>query len=148
VLKLILLLSVFFSAKVLAQVTVLEPLNFGTIVVVKNTPSSSITLLPSGTSSTTNIHLMHSGNPAELLFEGYGARVQLNISDTGVYPSLSRVNGGNAFILNNVIYASSVTTNAYGMGVLKVGGQLSTSGNGQPYIDDNYSTTIELTISY
>lgn len=144
----ILLLSAFFSTTLFAQVTVLEPLNFGTIVVVKNIPGSSITLLPNGTSSATNIHLMQSGHPAELLIEGYGARVQLNISDMGVYSPLERVNGRNKFTLNNIIYAPSIITNAYGMGILKVGGQLSTSGNGQPYLDDSYSTTIELTISY
>ncbi|MBE0360304.1 MULTISPECIES: DUF4402 domain-containing protein [Pseudoalteromonas] len=146
--KPILLLSAFYSVNALSQVTVLEPLSFGTIVVVENTPSSSVTLLPSGTSSGTNIHIMRNGYPAELLFEGFGARVQINITDSGVHQPLTRINGGTAFTLDNIIYANSIVTNAYGMATLKIGGQLSASGDGQLYLDDNYSTTVEITIAY
>lgn len=143
------LLSFLFSSNTFSQVTVIEPLNFGTIVVVKNTASSSITLFPNGASTSNNIHFIERGHPAELLLEGFGARVQVNISDTGSQPSLRRVNSGNVFTLTNLIYPNStITTNSYGMATLKIGGQLNASGNGQSYLDDQYSTTVEITIAY
>ena len=145
----ILFACIFYCANSLAQVTVLEPLNFGTIVIPDNTSIRSITLLPNGGSTSNSIYLMQSGHPAELLLEGLGAGVQISFSDAGVFTALSRVNGGNAFTLSNISYSNTVvTTNAYGMATVKIGGQLNTSGNAQPYLDDRYSTTIEITIAY
>lgn len=147
--KPILLLSACYSANALSQITVNESLNFGTIVIAKNTPGSSITLFPNGSSTGNNIYRMKNGHPAELLFEGYGAGVQINITDIGYQPSLKRVNGGNEFILTRLIYSNSViTTNSRGTAILRIGGELSVSGNGQPYLDDSYSTLVELVISY
>ncbi|GAB0110333.1 hypothetical protein [Pseudoalteromonas distincta] len=143
------LFFLIFSNYTLADISVIDALNFGTIVIVKNTPDTSMTLFPNGATTTRNIHVMQVGQPAELLFEGYGPGVQINVSDTGTQQPMRRVNGGNEFTINNLIFSrTTITTNAYGMATLKIGAQLKTSGNGLNYLDDSYSTTAEITIAY
>lgn len=147
--KYILSLSLAINSCAFADVSVIEPLNFGTIVIVENTSDTSLTVFPNGSVTSRNIHIMQGGHPAELLFEGYGPGVQINISDVGGQPSLRRVNGGNEFTISNLIFSrTTVTTNAYGMATVKIGAQLKTSGNGLNYLDDSYSSTVEITIAY
>ena len=64
--KLILLiLAVFLTTDLYAQVTPLEQLNFGKIVISDNQSVSSITLLPSNTNTLTNkIYLLEKGHAA------------------------------------------------------------------------------------
>ncbi|MBG9997762.1 MULTISPECIES: DUF4402 domain-containing protein [Pseudoalteromonas] len=144
----ILIFSALFCTSAYSQITMIEPLDFGTIVVVKNEPGSSITVQKNGSSSGVNVHIIKRGAPAELLFENFGARVQIYITDSGNYQKLSRINGGTQFTLDSLIYTNSITTNAYGMAVLAIGGKLVLSGDGESYLDDRYSTTIDITISY
>ncbi len=147
--KLFLILCLCLIGKAYAQVSVIEPLNFGTIVVIKNMPDTAVTIFPNGSTTSKNIHIMQRGQPAELLFEGYAPRIQITVSDFATPTQFRRVNGGNEFILSNLTFLpSTVVTNAYGMATVKIGGQLNTSGNGLPYLDGSYSATVEVTIAY
>ena len=147
--KLFLILCLCLIGKAYAQVSVIEPLSFGTIVVVKNAPDTSVTLSPNGSITSKNIHIMQVGQPAELLFEGLAPRIQITVNDFASPTQFRRVNGGNEFILSNLTFLpATVTTNAYGMATVKIGGQLTTSGNGLPYLDGNYSALVEVTIDY
>lgn len=147
--KFYLIVCLCLSGTVYAQVSVIEPLSFGAIVVVKNTPDTAVTLFPNGSTTSKNIHIMQVGQPAELLFEGFAPRIQITVNDFASPIQLRRVNGGNEFTLSNLTFLpATVTTNAYGMATVKIGGQLATSGNGLPYLDDSYSAIVEVTIDY
>jgi len=147
--KYYLIICLCFIGKVCAQVSVMEPLSFGTIVVVKNTLDTAVTLSPNGSSISKNIHIMQRGQPAELLFEGFAPRIQITVNDFSSPTQFRRVNGGNEFTLSNLTFSPAiVTTNSYGMAIVKIGGQLTTSGNGLPYLDGNYSAIVEVTIDY
>ncbi|MFT7356138.1 MAG: hypothetical protein ACI92T_003190 [Pseudoalteromonas distincta] len=147
--KFYLIICISLIGKVYGQVSVIEPLSFGTIVVVKNAPDTSVTLSPNGSITSKNIHIMQVGQPAELLFEGLAPRIQITVNDFASPTQFRRVNGGNEFTLSNLTFLpATVTTNAYGMATVKIGGQLTTSGNGLPYLDGSYSAIVEVTIDY
>lgn len=143
----ILAASLTFSS--CAQVTLLEQLSFGKIVISDNQSISSITLLPSNTNTLTNkIYLLEKGHAAELLLEGYPARIQVNVSDFVSDQPLNNIFGGASLILNQLIYNATITTDTTGTALLRVGGQLSTSGDGNTYKDGIFDTTIEVTLNY
>lgn len=141
--------ALLFMPQVYAQVTMLEQLNFGKLVISSNQTASSLTLLPSNTNSFTNhITLLEKGHVGQLLLEGFPARIQINVSDLVSEQSLNNTFGGPPLVLNRLIYNSPVLTNSLGTALLRVGGQISTTGDGRSYNDGNYNTTVEVEISF
>jgi len=66
----LLILAAFLTTDLYAQVTPLEQLNFGKIVIIDNQSVSSMTLLPSNINTLTNkIYLLEKGHAAELLLK-------------------------------------------------------------------------------
>jgi len=148
-LKYLVSLSFLLVTTAQARVTQLESLDFGKVVIQKNDRVSSITLLPSNTTTTTNdIYMFAKGHSAELAFEEYPAHIQLTISDFVNDEIVDNVYGGADFILNQLLYQNIITTDSYGSALLNIGGQLSTSGDSGSYYDGYYDATVEITINY
>ncbi|WP_405128076.1 DUF4402 domain-containing protein [Pseudoalteromonas sp. PB2-1] len=146
-----LLSALLLSAGSVAQQTIteLEPLSFGLLAITDNSSVSSVTVLPSNTSASSNsIYVVKQGRAAELLFEGYGARIQVTISDNVNNQPLSNLHNNQRFYLNRLIYNPTLVTDSYGSAVLKVGGQISTSGDGSTYNDGYYDATVSLTVDF
>lgn len=141
--------SIVFSFSAVSQVSVLQPLNFGTIVVAKNERVSTLELLPNGRSSSTNdIHMIEAGEAAEILIENFPPRIQLTISDAVINTPLTRSSGGISLTLNKLIYRNDIVTNGLGVAELNIGGQISTSGSGGNYSDEEFKSVIQITIEY
>lgn len=146
---LIAFLFLFCISSAHARITQLEPLNFGKLVVQKNNRVSSITILPSNTSSSTNdIYIFEKGHSAEFALEGFPARAQLTVSDFVSNQIVDNVFGGATFVLNRLIYQNTITTDSFGSALLNVGGQLSTSGDNSTYYDGYYDATVEITVNF
>lgn len=147
--KIILIFMLCISFRAFGGVTILEPLDFGKLVIGSNNRVSSITLIPGNTSTSTNdIYILKQGHTAELLLEGYPARKQINISNFISNQPVTNLYGGEDFILERLIHPSSVNTDSYGSVLLNIGGQLNTTGSGGVYLDGNYDATIEITIDF
>lgn len=131
------------------SITQLEPLRIGALIVADNQRESTATILPTGSIFSTNdIYILERGQPAELLFEGYGARVQLNISDFTVDEKLINSYISEYFIIKKLIYNKVIFTDYHGTALLKVGAQIATTGDNKDYKDTIYDTSISLTIDF
>ncbi|MBQ4831899.1 DUF4402 domain-containing protein [Pseudoalteromonas sp. MMG010] len=141
---------IIFSCELSSQITVLQQLNFGTIVVAKNERVSSLELLPNGRSNITNdIHIVEAGEPAEILLDGLLPHQALSISHTASNTSLTRVSASTPFfILNELVYNTDIVTNGHGTAVFNVGGKINTLGNGSHYTDETFSAQFQLIIEY
>lgn len=147
--KYIYTIALLLSPQLCAQITILEQLSFGKLVISNNHIVSSLTLQTSNTSNfTNNITLFEKGHVGQLLLEGFPARVQINVSDFVSDQPMSNIFGGPPLVLNRLIYNSPVFTNSLGTALLRVGGRISTTGDGRSYNDGNYNTTVEVEISF
>ncbi|MFT6206149.1 MAG: hypothetical protein ACJA0T_000046 [Colwellia sp.] len=142
-----------FSSPVNADSTLLEPLSFGTIVVINNDSVGSITIEPDGDITLTGPTLiLNPGQPALVRFSNLSPYTKLNITANVVQATTSLVNGvSEQFTLSNITTLPSVTTDALGTAIVSVGGTIETSGIGVgagDYLDTTYTATFRVTINF
>jgi hypothetical protein len=143
----------FYSDKVSAGNTLLEPLNFGTIVVINNDSVGKITIALDGKITLEGpISIITPGHPAQFRFSNLPSYTQLNVT-ANVLSATTTIAAGTSeqFTLSNMVTLPSVTTNALGTVLVLVGGTLETSGVGVGdggYLDTTYSATYEVTVDF
>lgn len=152
----ILLIAVLVSLNiknVLAGNTVVELLDFGTIVVINNDSIGQITVNLNGSTTVAGpIILLVPGQPAEIEFFGYPAYTPLSITSNVVTATTTIPFGSSEqFTLTSVNTLPSVTTDVLGTVIVTVGGTIQTSGVGVgvgEYLDTTYSATYEVIVNF
>lgn len=128
---------------------VLEPLNFGTLVIAKNDRVSSVKLPTNHAMSSNNdIHIMERGHPARLVFEGLPANTLVNISSSSTNVELKKDGFSPVFVIAQLLYQPTLQSNVYGEIELVIGAILQTSGTGTNYTDGEYRATVDIELSY
>ena len=126
-----------------------EPLYFGVFAISSNSSQSSISVSVNNHTYATNaIHTIKGGRAAEIRLVNFPIYTRLFI--TAVLPQKTTVFAGSTeqFVLSQVDMPSSVITNSNGEASIRVGGTLTTSGNGGRYLNTTYDVTLMLSLNY
>lgn len=141
----------FFSiTNAYATVTPIQELNFGTIVVTKNTSISSVQIDPVGNVQIIGgIAVIDEGNHAVYELSDLPVNRVIDV-DVDVINStmISDSSSEETFTFSLIRNEDTVRTNDSGVGILTFGGKIETSGNTSiRYTDTNYNSTIQITIN-
>ncbi|NTS75668.1 DUF4402 domain-containing protein [Catenovulum sp. SM1970] len=144
---------VFYTSFSFAESRVLvEPLNFGRIVIADNSAVSEITITQSGYITNTNkIFILEPGNPGEIHFYDYPHYYQLDVSVNIVTPytyQSGMVTTTEQFELVNIDTANRISVDGTGFARLLIGGTLRSTGNSLPYQSIAYQAIYEIDVSY
>ncbi|WOT05605.1 DUF4402 domain-containing protein [Shewanella youngdeokensis] len=126
-----------------------EPLSFGSIIITDNSTVGSITVPAYGNTVTSGgVMVLTPGNPAELVFTDYIPYSTLTV--TPMLPVTTSITSGitEQFTLDQIDIPSRIRTDSAGMARVKMGGRLTTSGNGGRYINTAYKAVFHIDISY
>ncbi|MGS0682977.1 DUF4402 domain-containing protein [Shewanella sp. 125m-7] len=126
-----------------------QPLSFGTIVIRDNSIQSSVTVPTYGHSTSSGQLLIISpGKAAEMVITDYPPYVELSI--TPMLPVTTTVASGDTeqFTLSEIYIEQNIRTDSAGVASAKMGGKLSTSGNGKHYLNTSYRAVFYIDISY
>jgi hypothetical protein len=149
--KFLLLLILLTAHSSQADITTVEPLSFGTIVVQGNSSVSEISIDTKNKLTKTNyIRILNLGQRGEYFLSDFPAFTQLftsaNITSS---ETASSVGSSQQFTLSALTTAPSVTTDGDGTATIFVGGTLQTSGSGiGQYFDTGYTVSFELTVDF
>ncbi|MGC9386781.1 MAG: DUF4402 domain-containing protein [Hydrogenovibrio sp.] len=134
------------------DITIEEPLNFGRIAIKDNNSLQTLRIRTNGhINKTDGIIVLEPGQPGRYFLYNFPANTTLDIQV--LQPAVSTGFSGSSplqatFILLPQLELSQYTTNLLGEVTLPLGGELTTSGDGQPYSEGNYSDTYNLLINY
>ncbi|WP_299804435.1 DUF4402 domain-containing protein [uncultured Shewanella sp.] len=146
------ILSLIFCLATLgvkAEVFFEQPLSFGTIVIRDNSIQSSVMVPTYGHSTSSGQLLIISpGKAAEMVITDYPPYVELSI--TPMLPVTTTVASGDTeqFTLSEIYIEQNIRTDGAGVASAKMGGKLTTSGNGKHYLNTSYQAVFYLDISY
>ncbi len=142
--------SVVFAGLVNATITPLQSLNFGTIVVTKNTFASTITIDPAGNVQVVGgIVIISPGNHAVYELSDLPANRNISVDvaslNSNMIPSVA---SEETFNFSLVTSGNPVITDNNGVALLSVGGKITTSGSGGiRFTDADYTAVIQITIN-
>ncbi|WP_046003489.1 DUF4402 domain-containing protein [Pseudoalteromonas rubra] len=148
---LIYILSVLLSVPGYGAITLNSDLNFGKIIVASPHQIGSVTVSPTGaTSSSGSIHVIQKGHPAELLLEDFPVGVYLNVTTYLLNDQLNHTSQSTAGHLGITAlhHVDRVYTDRFGRARLVIGGTMQSQPLAHAYLDGNYQTTVSLEISY
>ncbi len=147
--KLLLLLGL--SMPSVADLIVDSPLSFGEIAITGNASVSTVTITRSGGALSTNrIFIIRPGSPGVYTLSNLPPYVVANLSvDLPAYSAMTYPNTAQ-FTMTSVDMPASVSVNAAGSAQFKIGGTLSTSGEGAKnyYSGADYFIYLNLNIIY
>jgi hypothetical protein len=135
-------------SSVICHARVIEPLNFGSIVVPRNNEVSSLTIYPDNHIKVEGLYVYEPGNPALLVMESLSPGAQVFISDNVSNTRLASGSDNQYFVIEKLHYRKSHIINQHGELTLSIGATLKTSANGQPYFDSRYSSILEISLDY
>ncbi|WAJ70814.1 DUF4402 domain-containing protein [Catenovulum adriaticum] len=148
----IFIFSIFLLPVVcLAQLDMIQPLTFGTIVVGKNDGVSYIEVSPLGTMKAYNhIWIIKSGQNAEFLVSNLPPYKEVNIQvDTLTTTTSTQINDTEQFLVDTVtILPSPITTDSTGKAKIYIGAVLKTTGNNKIYLNTEYTANFRITLNY
>ena len=147
--KLLLLLGL--SMPSVADLIVDNPLNFGEIAITGNASVSTVTITRSGGAlSTNNIYIIRPGSPGVYTLSNLPPYVVANLSVDLPASSAMTYSNTAQFTMTAVDIPASVNVNASGSAQFKMGGTLSTSGEGTKsyYSGADYVIYLNLNIIY
>ncbi|CAH9066145.1 hypothetical protein PSECIP111951_03511 [Pseudoalteromonas holothuriae] len=136
----------FGSISTFAQV--IEPLDFGTLVIVQNNQESSISVFHDGRVVTSGLYTHTRGHPALLIVDSLQPNSRVYISDNVSQVRLNNNFDNQHFIVEKLLYRQSHITDQHGELELSIGAMLKTSANGRPYYDGQYSCVLEISVDY
>lgn len=126
-----------------------DTLSFGTVVVRNNNIKGSVTVPRVGHSSSSGgVLIIQPGRPAELVFTDYYPYIELTV--TPMLPVTTGVASGETeqFVLDKIDLPDFIRTDAAGVAKVKMGGRITTSGNGKHYHNASYKAIFHLVVSY
>lgn len=128
-----------------------EPLNFGHIAIKDNNSVQTLRITSSGTmTKTEGLIVVEPGQAGRYLLYGFPSNTLLNIQ-VDPTPVTSTFDSGTpqaTFTLLPQLDTNLYTTNGLGEVILPLGGELTTSGDGQLYLDGEYRATYTLIINH
>ncbi|BBN81049.1 hypothetical protein PA25_10340 [Pseudoalteromonas sp. A25] len=127
---------------------VIEPLNFGSLVIPRNNEHSSITIYPDSHIQVNGLYVYERGNPAIMVFDSLSPGTQVFISDNVSNARLTGGSDGQYFLIEKLHYRQSHIVNQHGELTLLIGATLKTSANGNPYFDGRYTSIVEISLDY
>lgn len=132
------------------EVTLIQPLDFGKVLVSPSRITSTITITSSGNTILTNqIWVIEEGHRAEFLLQNYPPNKTLNVNISIIDPLTQSSSGGDTqFIVKDIEFPTQVTTDGRGEAKVNIGGTLETTNNSQPYLNGNYQTKLDFQVSY
>lgn len=134
-----------------AQVREIQPMSFGSVVILDNSSVQSISIDELGNISySSGIRIVQPGNPGIIEGLGYPANAQLFVTANVAQGNTnSTVYSPEQFVLSTLHTATSVITESDGSFQLVVGGTLQTSGSGsRNFADTDYSATLTITVNF
>lgn len=143
------IIASLLALSVHAEIYFEEPLSFGSIVVRDNRTQGSVIVPAYGHSSSSGgILVINPGKPGELVFTDYPPYIELTV--TPILPVTTRIEAGESeqFTLDRIDIPYRIRTDSSGMARAKMGGRLTTSGNGGHYHNAAYKAFFYLDISY
>lgn len=125
----------------------ITPLSFGRFVVANNGSVSTLRVRHDGRAQVVSgsIYPIEFGTAGEYYLSGYPAFTPLTISISGF--DLSTDGPTEEFTISDFTF-EDVTTDENGEATLIVGATISTSGNGNSYVNSTYDATINITITF
>lgn len=143
-----LLFYCFYSHSALLEVV--EPLDFGSVVVTGNSSISTTRLFRSGQQQSTNrLLVLTPGHPAIVRLSDFPPNRTFTISANLPVMSAAPFAGTAQFSITGLEIPNSIATNSFGVVEFTLGATLATSGNGLPYYNQaRYTMDIELEITY
>lgn len=141
--------AVLFFSSTSSIADVLEPLNFGVIVIAKNDRVSTVKLPTNyAMSSSNDIHIIEKGHPAKLYFDNLPVHTLINISSSSHNVKLEQGSVSTAFTITQLLFKPTEHSNGYGEIELLLGAILQTSGTGESYTDGSYQGRVSIELSY
>lgn len=136
------------SLTALIAISVLQPLSFGEIAIVKNSVPSRLVVPRGGAPySYGQIYIIEPGVPAEVLLYDGPANTELTI-DVNYNDKMTSVFSTNQFTLRRLDYPTKVYTDSSGQATFKIGAELTNSNNSEVYRDIDYATEFNITVSF
>ncbi|MEZ7189430.1 DUF4402 domain-containing protein [uncultured Pseudoalteromonas sp.] len=139
-----------FSTPLQAASTEQQALDFGTLVILANTNTSSVIVKDDGSINTQgSVYVLKNGRPAELLLTDFPARTQLTMNLVAPVDLTHDIDGNSSagFSVRLNGFPKYVITNEFGEAKVFIGGILTTDRSAKPYADGQYSSTTFLEIS-
>lgn len=148
---LLLLLLVTISTASAAELTTETPLNFGKIAIRNNNSISTVSISRTGAPQSTGaIYILTPGTPGVYTLSGLPTYINVNLSVD--LPATSAMNYPNTaqFSMTAVDHPSAINMGPTGTAQFKMGGTLSTSGNGTKnyYSGAEYVVYVNLNLDY
>lgn len=133
-----------------ADLLIDTPLTFGRMAISDNNQVSSTTLTRNGNQSYTGrILVIEKGTPGAYTLTGLPAFTTLSLTPSLPAYSALTIPGSAQFVITALDYPSTVKADINGDAQFTLGGTLSTSGNGQPYLGPaDYQIMLNIDISY
>lgn len=139
--------SVFFAH---AEVTTIQSLNFGTLVVTNNSFRASVIIDPAGNIQVIGgIAVIDAGNNAVYELSNLPPNTIVR-PDFQVINSqmIGDINSEETFTLTLLPNQNTLISDTNGTAILTLGGRIDTSGSGSiRFTDTNYESTIQITIN-
>lgn len=124
-----------------------ETLSFGILAVPSNSVVSALTLAPDGSVTTSgDLFVLQAGTAGRYQATGFTPGVELAV-EIIVTPLFRDVDASRYLTITALDYPETITTNGAGGATFSVGATLQTTGNGFPYIADDYSATLDITLT-
>jgi hypothetical protein len=143
-------ISLAFVTPVKSEITELQALSFGTVVVISNTSPESFTIQKNGfINNSAGLRTMNNHQPAIFEVTDLNPNSFYNTTIDISTPSFTP-QGGSAetFTLSISDFDSRVQANAQGVLQIRVGGTITTSGNGiLNFESTNFQTQYNITVS-
>ncbi len=131
-----------------AQVTTVQALNFGNWISRNNNAQYDITVNTDGSFSFDGAGFFIISAPVEGIYDITTPQVNAVIASVNVTEN-TRLNGAPGFFnIVNLQETHIATTNGLGIARVTVGATARTSGNTQPYQDQNYNGSIDIEINF
>lgn len=134
-----------------ADITEVEPLEFGKIAIIDNDNHEYVSISHIGVVSTSNsVLVIERPKVGEFLFSNLPTYQRLNLSARPIQATSNSVQySSEQFRLTDIDLPAAIDTDANGEAMVQVGGTLSTSGSGSTrYIDTQYLIRYQITLDY
>jgi len=139
----------FESASAAPVIEELQPLSFGTLAITANSSVSQFTYPGSGRNPSVDgqIAVVSAGVPGSYRLSGFPSFSQLSVSIDAANLIASGVGINETLVVDNYD-VDNLSTDAFGDAEIALGAILSTSGNGNPYVDTTYNGSATMRVEY